>query len=59
MGHPEDGEMNEMTLPCRQKIRNSIPGGLRPSTLPLGNGISLNIESLRVSGEETCCFFET
>ena len=26
--------MNEITLPFRQKIRNSSPGGLRPSTLP-------------------------
>ena len=32
---PEDGEMNEMTLPSRHRIRNSSPGGLRPSTLPL------------------------
>ena len=30
--------MNEMTLPSRHKIRNSRPGGLRPSTLPLGYG---------------------
>ena len=33
---PEDGEMNEMTLSSRHRIRNSSPGGLRPSTLPLG-----------------------
>ena len=32
---PEDGEM---TLPFRHRIRNSSPGGLRPSTLPLGHG---------------------
>ena len=36
--HCEDGEMNEMTLPSRHRIRNSYPGGLRPSTLPLGYG---------------------
>ena len=30
---PEDGEMN--------KYRNSSPGGLRPSTLPLNHGDSL------------------
>ena len=30
--------MNEMTLPSRHMIRNSNPGGLRPSTLPLGYG---------------------
>ena len=28
----EDGEMSEMTLPSRHRIRNSNPGGLRPST---------------------------
>ena len=31
---PEDGEM---TLPSRHRIRNSNPGGLRPSSLPLGH----------------------
>ena len=35
---PEDGEMNEMTLSSRHRIRNSSPGGLRSSTLPLGHG---------------------
>ena len=35
---PEDGEMIEMTLSSKHRIRNSRPGGLRPSTLPLGNG---------------------
>ena len=35
---PEDGDMNEMTLPSRHRIRNSNPGGLMPSTLPLGHG---------------------
>ena len=28
--------MIEMTLSSRYRIRNSSPGGLRPSTLPLG-----------------------
>ena len=32
----EDGEMNEMTLHSRHRIRNSSPDGLRTSTLPLG-----------------------
>ena len=41
-----------MTLPCRHKIRNSIPDDLRPNTLPFGHGSSPNIKSLRVSGEE-------
>ena len=35
---PEDGEMNEMILPSRQRIRNSSSGGLRPNTLPCGHG---------------------
>ena len=35
--------MIEMTLSSRHRIRNSNPGGLRPSTLPLGH----------VDGEET------
>ena len=35
---PEDGEINEMTPPSRQRILNSSPGALRPSTLPLGRG---------------------
>ena len=47
--------MNEMTLPSGNRIRNSSPGGMRPSMLSLGH----NIESLQVSGEETFCFFET
>ena len=37
--HPEDGDMSEMTLPSRHRIRNSNHEGLRPSTLlPLGHG---------------------
>ena len=28
----------EMTLSSRHRIRNSRPGGLRPSTLPVGHG---------------------
>ena len=32
---PEDGKMIEMTLSSRDRIRNSRPDGLRPSTLPL------------------------
>ena len=44
--------MNEMTLPSRNKIRNSSHVGLRSSTLPLGH----NFESSRVRGEETFVF---
>ena len=33
----QDGEMNQMTLPCRQSIRNSSPGGVRVITQPLGH----------------------
>ena len=49
------GEMNEMTLPSRQRIRNSSPVYvyLRPITLPLGHGGSPQYKTLRVSGEET------
>ena len=38
--------MYEMTQPCRDRIRNSIPGGPRPSTLPLGHEAPHNIEYL-------------
>ena len=39
LGHIcQDGEMNEMTLPSRHHIQNLSPGGLMPSTLPLGHG---------------------
>ena len=34
--------MNEMTLSFRHRIRNSGPGGLRPSTLSLGHGGTIN-----------------
>ena len=54
---PGDGEINEITLPSRHRIQNSSPGSMRPSMLPLC--LSHNIESLRMSGEETFCFFET
>ena len=55
-----NGEMNDMTLPPRLRIRNSDPGGLRPSTLPLGHGDSPQYKkSLRVSGEETFCLIGT
>ena len=33
-----NGETIEMTLSSRHRIRNSRPGGLRLSTLPLGHG---------------------
>ena len=45
---PEDGEMIEMTLSSNHRIRNSSPGGLRPSTLLLGHGGSPHVD-----GEET------
>ena len=49
---PEDGEMIEMTLSSRHRIRNSRPGGLRPSTLPLGHGGSPQYWLSHVDGEE-------
>ena len=50
---PEDGEMIEMTLSSRHRIRNSSPGGLRLSTLPLGHGGSPQYWLSHVYGEET------
>ena len=42
-----------MTLSSRHRIRNSSPGGLRPSTLPLGHGGSPKYWLSHVDGEET------
>ena len=42
-----------MTLPSRHRTRNSSPGGLRPSTLPLGHGGSPQYWLSHVHGEET------
>ena len=57
---PEDGEMmvmdGDMTLPYSRRMRNSNPGGLRPSTLPLVTEAPHNIESSRVSGKEIFCW---
>ena len=49
---------DKITLPSRYRIRNSSPGGLRPSTLPLSHGVSSAPHntygwSLRVSGKES------
>ena len=40
-------------MPSKHRIRNSIPGGLRPSTLPLGHGGSPQYWLSHVDGEET------
>ena len=56
---PEDGGMNEMTLPSRHMIRIWNPGNMRLSILPLVTEALHNIESLRVSEEKTVCFFES
>ena len=45
--------MIKMTLSSRHRIRNSSPGGLRPSTLPLGHGGSPQYWLSHVDGEET------
>ena len=42
-----------MTLFSRHRTRNSSPGGLRPSTLPLGHGGSPQYWLSHVDGEET------
>ena len=51
--------MNEVTLSSRHRIRNSSPGGLRPSMLPLGHGRSPQYSVSHVDGEETFCFYQT
>ena len=60
---PEDGEMNgemnEMTLSSRHRIRNSNAGGLRSSTLPLGHGGSPQYWVSHVDREEHFCFYWT
>ena len=56
---PEDGEMNEMTLPSWHRIRNSSPGGLMPSTLPLGHGSSPQYWIFTNEQGRNICFFET
>ena len=45
--------MIEMTLSSRHRIRNSSPGGLRPSTLHLGHGGFPRYCLSHVDGEET------
>ena len=52
---PDNGEMNEMTLPSRHRILNLSPGGLRSSTIPLGRGGSpqyLRLMTLRSLGSK-------
>ena len=49
--------MIDMTLSSRHRIRNSSPGSLRPSTLPLGHGGSPQYKLSHVDGEETLLFF--
>ena len=55
---PEDGEMSEMTLTSRYRIRNSNPRDLRPSPLPLDNGGSPQY-FLLVDEKKHFCFFQT
>ena len=45
-----------MTLSTRHRTRNSSPGGLGPSTLPLGQGGTPQYCLLHVDGEETFLF---
>ena len=51
-------EMIEMTLSSRHRIRNSSPGGLRSSTLPLGHGGSPQYWLSHVDGKETFVSFK-
>ena len=48
-----------MTLSSRHRIRNSSPGGLRPSTLLLGHGGSHNTDFHTWMGKKHFCFFQT
>ena len=48
--------MSEITLPSRHRIWNSNPGGLRPSTLPLG---SRSLPASFTSGWGRNFFFQT
>ena len=48
-----------MTLSSRHRFRNSNPGGLRPSTLPLGHGGSPQYWLSHVDGGKTFCLFQT
>ena len=48
----------DMTMSSGHRIWNSSPGGLRPSTYLSVTEAPYNIESSRVSGEKTFCFFE-
>ena len=61
-GTPEDGEMIEMTLSSRHRIRNSSSGGLRP--LSLGHGGSPPPPPTILTfthgwGRNIFCFFQT
>ena len=47
-----------MTLSSRHRIRNSSPGGLRPSTLPLGHGGSPQYWLSHVDGKKHVLFLE-
>ena len=51
--------MSETTLPSRHRIRNSSPGGLRPSTLPLGHGGSSQYWIFTSERGRNICFFLT
>ena len=59
-GEPhDDGKMNVMTMPFKNMIRNSsltVWGGAHLLSV---KEVPYNIESSRVSGEETFFFFET
>ena len=45
-----------MTLPSRHRIQNSCPGGLRPSTLPLGHGGSTQYQIFASERERNIYF---
>ena len=56
---PEDGEMNETRLPPRHRIEIQALAVWGRARYLLVTGDHHNSKSLRVSGEEIFCFFET
>ena len=56
---PEDGEINEMTLSTRHRVRISSTGSPRSSTPPLGHEAPHNTEFYTWMGKKHFCFFQT
>ena len=57
-GRREPPENGEITLPSKHRIRNSIPGCLRPITLPFGHEGSLQYWIFSNERVINFCFFK-